>query len=37
MYSSGIMPKDLKKVVTEKLIIRLDLDEKEMKLLLGKD
>jgi hypothetical protein len=33
----GLMPKDIKKLVTEKLGIRLDLDEKEMKLLLGKD
>ena len=33
----GIMPKEIKKLLVEKLGIRLDLDEKEVKLLLSKD
>lgn len=32
----GIMPKEIKKLVVEQLGIRLDLDEKEVKLLLSK-
>ena len=33
----GIMPKEIKKLVVDKLGIRLDLDEKDVKLLLAKD
>ena len=32
----GIMPKEIKKLLVEKLGIRLDLDEKDVKLLLSK-
>ncbi|MBK7666681.1 MAG: hypothetical protein IPJ32_04630 [Sphingobacteriaceae bacterium] len=32
----GIMPKEIKKLLVEKLGIRLDLDEKDIKLLLSK-
>ena len=33
----GIMPKEIKKLLVEKLGIRLDLDEKDMRILLAKD
>ena len=33
----GVMPKEIKKLLVEKLGIRLDLDEKDIKLLLSKD
>jgi len=33
----GVMPKEIKKLIVEKLGIRLDLDEKDIKLLLSKD
>ena len=33
----GIMPNDLKKIVMEKLGIKLDLDEKDIKVLLSDD
>ena len=33
----GIMPKEIKKLLVEKLGIRLDLDEKDVKLLLSND